>query len=310
MLTKLRDMDLQLLRLFVTIVESGGFSAAQGRLGMAQSTISTQMAKLETRVGFRLCERGKRGFRLTPKGERVLQSTRRLLQALDAFTRDTQEVHGTLLGELRIGMSELLAPDVAESIARAVGRFRTRAPDVLIEILAVPPDELERRLLNGGIQLAIGYFSGRQAGLNYTPLFVEQQGLYCGAAHPLFAKQAVTAADVARSNAVAGLYKTAASGSRLRSRQPTAFSENVDADVIFILSGAHLGFLPDHVAAPWVSAGKMRRLLANRLGHALEFQLATSKNADDDEVLDVFRRALVEQFDAPEPVSKLSRQIL
>nr|WP_244109845.1 LysR family transcriptional regulator [Burkholderia arboris] len=44
-------MDLQLLRLFLTIVESGGFSAAQGTLGMAPSTISTQMAKLETRLG-------------------------------------------------------------------------------------------------------------------------------------------------------------------------------------------------------------------------------------------------------------------
>ena len=48
MLSQLRDLDLQLLRLFVTVVESGGFSAAQGELGIGQSTISTQMAKLET----------------------------------------------------------------------------------------------------------------------------------------------------------------------------------------------------------------------------------------------------------------------
>ena len=68
MLIRLRDMDVQLLRLFLTIVESGGFSAAQGTLGMAPSTISTQMTKLETRLGFRLCDRGKSGFRLTPKG--------------------------------------------------------------------------------------------------------------------------------------------------------------------------------------------------------------------------------------------------
>lgn len=54
MLNQLRDLDLQLLRLFVTVVESGGFSAAQGELGVGQSTISTQMAKLETRLGFRL----------------------------------------------------------------------------------------------------------------------------------------------------------------------------------------------------------------------------------------------------------------
>ena len=173
----------------LTIVESGGFSAAQGTLGMAPSTISTQMAKLETRLGFRLCDRGKSGFRLTPKGERVLQSTRRLLHAMDVFTRDTQHVSGTLLGELRIGLSERLAPDIVESIAASVGRFRERAPDVLIEMIAVPPDELERRLLKGELQLAIGYFSGHQAGLHYAPLFVEHQSLHCGARHPLFAKR-------------------------------------------------------------------------------------------------------------------------
>ena len=41
MLSQLRDLDLQLLRLFVCVVECGGFSAAQGELGIGQSTIST-----------------------------------------------------------------------------------------------------------------------------------------------------------------------------------------------------------------------------------------------------------------------------
>lgn len=296
MLTRLRDMDVQLLRLFLTIVESGGFSAAQGTLGMAPSTIGTHMAKLETRLGFRLCDRGKSGFRLTPKGERVLQSTRRLLHAMDVFTRDTQHVSGTLLGELRIGLSERLSPDVVESIAAAVGRFRERAPDVLIEMIAVPPDELERRLLKGELQLAIGYFSGHQAGLHYAPLFVEHQSLHCGARHPLFAKKTVSVNDIARASNVARLYKTNTSGAALRNAQPTAFSENVDADVIFILSGAHVGFLPDHVAAPWVAAGKMRRLLASKLSHTVEFQLATPRNSDGSEALEAFTAALAEQF--------------
>ncbi|WP_269508280.1 LysR family transcriptional regulator [Burkholderia sp. IMCC1007] len=296
MLTRLRDMDVQLLRLFVTIVESGGFSAAQGTLGMAPSTISTQMAKLETRIGFRLCERGKRGFRLTPKGERVLQSTRRLLHAMNVFTRDTQHVSGTLLGELRIGLSERLAPDIVESIATTVGRFRDHAPDVLIELLAGAPDELERKLLKGELQLAVGYFSGHQAGLHYAPLFVEPQSLYCSARHPLAAKKTVSMNDVAQASNVARLYKTNTAASTLRNAQPTAFSENVDADVIFILSGAHVGFLPDHVAAPWVAAGKMRKLLASRLSHTVAFQLATPRNSDGGEALDAFADALAEQF--------------
>lgn len=291
-------MDLQLLRLFVMIVESGGFSAAQAKLGTAASTISAQMAKLETRIGFRLCDRGKSGFRLTPKGERVLQSTRRMLQALETFTRDTQHVSDTLLGELRIGLSERLAPEIIASIAQAVGRFRDEGPDVLIEIVAAPPDELERKLVKDELQLAVGYFSGQHAGLGYAPLFVETQSLYCGRTHPFFSRKSLSVNDVKRANNVARLYKTNTIDSTLSSERPTAFAENVDANMIFILSGAHLGFLPDHIAAPWVSAGKMRRLLPTKLSHTVEFQLATSKNCADNEALDAFKLALAREFGA------------
>ena len=67
MLGQLHDPDLHLLRLFVTVVEAGGFSAAQGVLGLSQPSISQQMGRLETRLGYRLCSRGKGGFRLTEK---------------------------------------------------------------------------------------------------------------------------------------------------------------------------------------------------------------------------------------------------
>src|SRR3989344_123032 len=104
MLSQLRDLDLQLLRLFVTVVECGGFSAAQGELGIGKSTISTQMAKLETRLGFRLCERGKGGFRLTPKGEQVLSATRKLFSAIDTFKGEAQGMADKLLGQLHLAI--------------------------------------------------------------------------------------------------------------------------------------------------------------------------------------------------------------
>ncbi|MCW1938555.1 LysR family transcriptional regulator [Pseudomonas sp. MDMC_285] len=175
MLSQLRDLDLQLLRLFVTVVESGGFSAAQGELGIGQSTISTQMAKLETRLGFRLCERGKAGFRLTPKGEQVLAATRKLFAAIETFKGEAQGMADKLLGELRIGLSEALSDEVIERIGKAVGRFRQRNQAVQIELLSAMPAELERRLLQDQLQLAIGYFSGSQTALDYQPLFEERQ---------------------------------------------------------------------------------------------------------------------------------------
>ena len=45
-----------------------------------------------------------------------------------------------------------------------------------------------------------------------------------------------------------------------------------------------------------VAAGKMRRLLASKLSHTVEFQLATPRNCDGSEALAAFTAALAEQF--------------
>ena len=59
MLSTVTDLDLRLIRVFLAIVDAGGVSAAQDVLGVGQSTISSQLATLETRLDFRLCERGR-----------------------------------------------------------------------------------------------------------------------------------------------------------------------------------------------------------------------------------------------------------
>ena len=61
--------DFRLLRVFVTVVERGGFAAAEVPLGLSLSTISGQMKALETRLGLTLCTRGRAGFRRPDAGE-------------------------------------------------------------------------------------------------------------------------------------------------------------------------------------------------------------------------------------------------
>ncbi|MFM7786129.1 MAG: LysR family transcriptional regulator, partial [Gammaproteobacteria bacterium] len=64
LLGQVTDLDLRLLRVFRTVVESGGFAAAELALNVGRSTISKQIKDLETRLGMRLCRRGRGGFAL------------------------------------------------------------------------------------------------------------------------------------------------------------------------------------------------------------------------------------------------------
>lgn len=61
-LAQVSDFDIRLLRIFRSVVESGGFSAAETVLGIGRSAISQQMSDLEQRLGLRLCQRGRAGF--------------------------------------------------------------------------------------------------------------------------------------------------------------------------------------------------------------------------------------------------------
>lgn len=117
----LPPFDLDLLRSFVTIVDSGGFTRAAERLGRTQSTVSLQIKRLEDGIGRRVFDRDARELTLTPDGELLLTYARRLLTlANEACDRLMEpEVGGTV----RLGTPEDFAtvhlPDVLWRFARA-----------------------------------------------------------------------------------------------------------------------------------------------------------------------------------------------
>lgn len=84
--TAAEPIDPGALRAVVLVAETGGFTAAAGRLGLSQAAISFKIGKLEDRLGVRLFDRGQRGARLTPAGVRLLPFARMAL-ALDAALR-------------------------------------------------------------------------------------------------------------------------------------------------------------------------------------------------------------------------------
>ena len=260
MLGQLHDPDLQLLRLFVTVVEAGGFSAAQGVLGLSQPSISQQMARLETRLGYRLCSRGKGGFRLTEKGVLLLDAARGLLLQVEAFRQQANGVAGRLVGRLRIGMAENQDTAITLRMADTIARFRQRDEAVQLELVSAPPAELERLLLEQRLDLAISYFSGNQAAFDYHRLFEERQRLYCGRQHALFTCEHISQEQLLDADQVHHPYRFLKRGEPLQSRRSSALAEQIDSALTFILSGRHIGYLPCHCAQPWEARGELRAL--------------------------------------------------
>ncbi|MCY1421875.1 LysR substrate binding domain protein [compost metagenome] len=228
-----------------------------------------------------------------------MQATRRLFVAIDGFREEARGVAGKLLGEVRMGISEALDEAVLAKIAAAIGRFRQRNEAVTLELLTTTPAELERQLLQGRLHLAIGYFAGTQATLEHQPLFVEQQALYCGAGHPLFDQPRAPRELIAEADEVHHPYRFITADEPLQTRRSSARSEQVDGTLAFILSGRHIGYLPLHVAEPWVARGRLRALQAGELGFSVQFSLTRHRGRQAGEAEVAFMEDLLATFTAP-----------
>ncbi|NNH14342.1 LysR family transcriptional regulator, partial [Cupriavidus gilardii] len=125
----MRGFDLEQLRTFVAVADSGSLSAAAPRLFLSQSSVSEQLRKLEERAGVPLLLRGRRGVQPTPAGERLLGHARRMLD-LDALAM--QDIRGeTLAGELRLAITDYYR---TAEIAGMLRRLRERHPQLRLHV--------------------------------------------------------------------------------------------------------------------------------------------------------------------------------
>lgn len=122
-------MDTQLLRTFVTVAESQGFSAAAKLLHRTQSAVSLQIKRLEDQMGDALLERNRRNVTLTNAGRRLLPYARHILKLEDEAK---QEMGADRQGELiRLGISEEQA---ITYLPQLLERFSSKFPKVRLEI--------------------------------------------------------------------------------------------------------------------------------------------------------------------------------
>lgn len=285
MLTTISDLDLRLIRVFLAIVDAGGLSAAQVTLNVGQPTLSSQLSTLETRLGFTLCERGRGGFRLTVKGVRFEQLARRMVSSLNDFSAEARNVDRQLVGTLTIGLIGHAPMSQNVRIGQAVERFRQRDEAVRFSVLVRTSSELESLLVSGQIQVAVGYFWHRVPTLEYTPLFVERQMAYCSASHRLGAIAGkVTTEDVAGAEWAWRSYPLPEARMSVPVRSVTAVADNMDAAAVLILSGRHLGYLPEHLANSYVNAGLLRALNPKLFYYDVTHHMASKRSAYLDDI--------------------------
>lgn len=288
--------DLRLLQVFDAVVRHGGFSAAEAELNISASTISNHMTALEQRLGIKLCQRGRVGFALTEKGQRVHDAMRRLFRGIADFEADTDALRGRLTGELRIALVDSLASDPNCRLTQAIGSFKTMAPEVSLSLVQERPQELQARVHDGTYHCGVGSFPHTISGLDRTFLYEEEHLLYVGRGHPLFDRPdgEITQATVRKHGMVRRGYWREQDHKRFDLGPVEATVHQIEPQLMLVLSGRYVGFLPAHVAAPRVSSGELRPLLCDEISYVCRFELVTRTGHRMTEVLRSFIRACLE----------------
>src|SRR6201996_8621766 len=142
--------DLELLRSFVSVVDSGGFTRAGERVHRTQSTVSQQIRRLEEDVGQLLLNRAGKDVTPTEAGERLLSYARRLLalaeEARDVMARPEHQ------GAVRLGIPEDFA---AYRLTKLLAAFSRSHPQLRMDVRADQSVYLRRDLECGELDLAL-----------------------------------------------------------------------------------------------------------------------------------------------------------
>lgn len=165
-----RDLDLNLLRVFVVVAEEGSVTRAASRLYLTQPAISAALRRLTDAVGAPLFVRAGRGLSLTARGRGLREHAgphlRALVQAaLAPESGDWRQTERTL----RIGLSDTNELWLLPSL---LARLQREAPGLRIIVLPVQFRTVGEVLRSAQIDLAVTVADELPSGVNRQSLFV------------------------------------------------------------------------------------------------------------------------------------------
>lgn len=141
--------ELKRIGIFTQVVETGSFSAAARRIGVAKSAISKQIAALEMEIGARLFNRSTRKLLLTEAGQIYYRHCSDIVDRADLALNEVRQYQDQPQGTLRISSP---VPFAAPLMMPVIRELRMLYPLLKIDLKL---DDRVVDMLDDGIDLAI-----------------------------------------------------------------------------------------------------------------------------------------------------------
>ncbi len=184
-------MDLYQIRYFMTIAETNSFTKAAERLYVSQPSLSAGIKKLEKELGVVLFERGGRRVLLTPAGHFFLEKAENILREYNSALHVIKGFKDRPL--LRLGTLHTIR---GCNLARLIGAYREKYPNVIIELYNSHLEELRDWLEQGKIDLAVTSLEHSDDPKTSQELFQQRLLLAVAPSHPFAQRTSIHLADL------------------------------------------------------------------------------------------------------------------
>ncbi|MBA83888.1 LysR family transcriptional regulator [Thalassobius sp. S69A] len=260
------NLDWNLLRTFMVVVEQRGISKAADFLGLKQPTVSAALKRLEQTTGKTLVIRKPNEFTITRSGQALYTECAKIFGTVSQLPSLLDSDNTELRGHLSIAITSSVISNHFEDFLHL---FSSEHPQVTYSFTVYESEDVETMIAQNRASFGICLLSTMPQNLKTMVLYREFFGLYCGARHPLFHAQTIAPEDLVGEPFVA--FQTEAEGgpleaiSRLRARVGLAntwrgVSSSLNEIRRMIMANIGVGALPLHVAKHDVAAGHIRQL--------------------------------------------------
>jgi DNA-binding transcriptional LysR family regulator len=261
-----RQLDWNLLRTFMVIVQEGSITRAAERLLLKQPSVSSALKRLETQLARQLIERGPSIFRVTPAGDLLYRECVEIYGSVSRLAVLLRDVHDEISGHITISLaSHVVCPTFDEVLSR----FHQEHPKVTYALEIDTSAVVVESVLQKRASLGICLVHDKDPRLPYLHLYREFFGFFCGPRHRFFGRSDLQLTDLRGEPNVS--FKTDQLSDALR---PVALlrerhdlqgpiigtSSNLEEVRRMIIGGLGIGPLPLHVMTRDQEAGLLWRL--------------------------------------------------
>src|SRR3989454_7732652 len=187
-------MQIESLKVFCDLAESGSFTKAAQINDVTQSAVSQQISSLERIFKSLLIERSKKKFRLTREGQVLYDYSKQIISSYDALYSKLQEIKDIISGTIRVATIYSIG---LHDLPPYLKKFLKSYPTVNVHVEYRRASQVYEDVISNVVDLGLVAYPSRDHKLEVFPLRKDMMVLVCHPQHPLAKSKSVHLKDIA-----------------------------------------------------------------------------------------------------------------